>query len=243
VEKETHDRIKDLVSPDAVSGARLVLTNAIYFKGDWTTPFKEAMTKEGDFSTGEKQVKAKLMHNTAHFGYKDVQRKGGEPSYQALEMPYAGKDLSMLVLLPNEGELAQLEAALSPKMIAELVGKMPSPEVRVTFPKFKMEDEFELSKSLQAVGVVDAFDRARANFSGISSKEGLYISAALHKAFVEVNEKGTEAAAATALVMKATAMMPTEPIVFNADHPFIFVLCDRGSGAILFMGRVTDPTK
>jgi serpin B len=149
----------------------------------------------------------------------------------------------MLVLLPKEGELEKLEAAISAKMIAGLVGKMGSPEVRVTFPKFKMEDEFELNKSLRAVGIVDAFSPQTADFSGISSKEGLYISAALHKAFVEVNEKGTEAAAATALVMKATAMMPSEPIVFNADHPFVFLLCDRGSGAILFMGRVTDPTK
>ncbi|MEI8194796.1 MAG: serpin family protein, partial [Phycisphaerae bacterium] len=235
------DRIKDLVGADTVAGARLVLTNAIYFKGDWDIPFKEQATTEGTFFvTAEKQVKARLMHHTEHFGFAAVTPKDG-PAFTALEMEYAGHNLAMLVLLPALGELDKLEAKLDAELIDDVVKQLGHEEVIVTLPRFKMEDSIALNKALQGVGIARAFDPERADFSGISSKAGLYISAVLHKAFVEVNEKGTEAAAGTGVAL--TSHRESPPAEFKADHPFVFIIRDKGSGAILFLGRVMDPAK
>lgn len=241
VAQRTHDQIKNLVGAGDLTGARLVLTNAIYFKGDWDTPFKEAATTDAKFSiTVDRQVKTKLMHRMDYFGYAAVTPKDG-PAFQALEMDYAGHDLAMLILLPAAGDLNKFESILDAGLIDSVVQQLSHEEVQVAFPRFKMEDSFELNKALQGVGIVSAFTD-RADFSGLSAKEGLFISAALHKAYVEVNEKGTQAAAVTGEMLPSAAR-PAPPVEFTADHPFIFIIRDKGSGGILFLGRVMDPTK
>ena len=236
VEKKTQDRIKDLIPQGVLSrDTRLVLANAIYFKGDWAVPFKQAMTSGADFTLlSGKKVKAQMMNMTGGFRYAESEQG------QALEMKYAGGKLAMLILLP--GKPSGLPEFEKDRLAAELLGdfsKMRERQVNVWLPRFKMTLAADLKALLISMGMVDAFSE-QADFSGMA-KEPVYISDALHKAFVEVNEQGTEAAAATALVMKA-ASIAAPPPVFRADHPFIFVIRDVESGAILFMGRVADPT-
>jgi serpin B len=223
----------------------MVLTNAIYFKGDWQTPFTKAYTEEDDFHLSPaRNVKAPLMHLTEGFNYFD----GGK--FQALEIPYESGDLSMIVFLPRDiGGLPALEELLTASHMKQWLDQLqPVPEVILTLPKFQMTRQFGLAGTLAAMGMPRAFDAAAADFSGMTGNHELFISAVIHKAFIDVNEKGTEAAAATAVVMeKAMAMpprfQPPPPPVFRADHPFIFLIRDNRSGGILFMGRVTDPTK
>jgi serpin B len=239
VEKQTNDKIKDLVPAGAIDGTtRLVLTNAIYFKGDWLRPFAKDATRDQDFSvSAQRKVKVPLMRQTAVFGY------GEEDSLQVLSMPYAGKDLSMVVLLPREADgLAELEKSLSLERLQSLLSKLRSREVATYIPRFKLECSFGLEPTLEALGMKRAFS-PEADFTGISAHRGLYISAVLHKAFVDVNEEGTEAAAATGVFMTKSrvARPPQTPPVFRADHPFLFLICDTQSGAVLFMGRVANP--
>jgi serpin B len=245
VDKETRQKIRSVVTAEAVSKAKLVLTNAIYFKGDWTTQFKEAMTANGDFWPAvDRKVTARMMKVTSNFGHAIVPAAGGVPAIHALEMTYARGDISMLVLMPKIVDFPAMEAALSPRLIEDVNKKISHVDVDVTFPKFKMESSFELKKALAGTGIVDAFDQTKADFTGISSKQGLFVSSAMHKAYVSVDEKGTEAAAVTAVTIQTVGRPITiKPVPFSADHPFIFVLQDKGSGAILFIGRVTDPTK
>ena len=243
VEQQTEDKIKDLLQPGVVSsGTRLVLTNAIYFKADWNAQFKKADTKEEEFhlAAGE-TVRAPLMHREGRFNYFN----GG--TFQVLEIPYTGAELSMIVFLPNEaGGLSALEQTLTPSKLRQWLGQLHSvPKVILTLPRFKMTEQFELGKALGALGMREAFVRGAADFSGMDGKRDLYVSAAIHKAYVDVDEQGTEAAAATATTMRALSMpmAPEKPIVFRADHPFVFVIRDNRSGGILFMGRVSDPAK
>jgi serpin B len=236
VEKQTHDKIKDLLKPGVLdSMTRLVLTNAIYFKGDWLRQFKKDATREEAFQLGGgKGVKAPLMHQTGTFGYLD----GG--TFQALEMPYAGKDLSMVVLLPKKVEgLADLEKSLTPDNLAGWLKKLREREVEVALPRFKVTSEFQLKPVLSGLGMPLAFSPGKADFSGIDGSRKLFITAVVHKAFVEVNEKGTEAAAATGVVAGADSALVTP--VFRADHPFVFLIRDRRSGSVLFLGRLADP--
>jgi len=238
VEKQTRDKIKDLLKPGILDAmTRLVLTNAIYFKGKWAEEFDKKLTQDEDFFlTPEKKVAAPLMHQTKHFGYFD----GGD--FQALELAYQGDRLSMVVLLPKAKDgLAALEARLSADKVAEWIGKLRRREVQVALPRFKTTAEFSLAEVLVAMGMRDAFGGA-ADFSGMTGAKDLFISAVVHKAFVDVNEEGTEAAAATAVAMRLTAM-PEPPPVFRADHPFLFLIRDTRTGAILFLGRILDPTK
>jgi serpin B len=238
VEKQTRDKIKELLKPGILDGREttLVLTNAIYFKGKWSEEFDKKLTRDEDFFvTPEKKVTAPLMHQTETFGYFD----GGE--FQALELPYQGDRLAMVVLLPKAKDgLAALEASLSAEKLAEWVGKLHRREVQVALPRFKTAAEFSLKDTLVAMGMTDAFGDA--DFSGMDGKKDLVISAVVHKAFVDVNEEGTEAAAATAVVMGRAAMPEPAP-VFRADHPFLFLIRDTKTGAILFLGRILDPTK
>jgi serpin B len=239
VEEKTRDKIKELLKPGVLDAAtRLVLTNAIYFKGKWAEEFDKKATQDEDFFLApEKKVTAPLMHRTADFGYFE-----GD-DLQALELPYQGERLSMVVLLPKPKDgLAALEAALSADKVSEWVGKLSRREVQVALPRFKTTAEFSLGEVLAAMGMQDAFDASRADFSGMTGTKDLFISAVVHKAFVDVNEEGTEAAAATAVVMTLSAM-PEPPPVFRADHPFLFLIRDTRSGAILFLGRIADPTK
>ena len=246
VEQRTENKIRELLRPGSLtSDARLVLTNAIYFKGDWEEQFKKEDTKDEDFRLSAAQaLKTPLMHMTKGFNYFD----GG--SFQALEIPYKNNELSMIILLPKAMEgLSAFEQSLTPANIKELPGQLrPVREVNVTMPKFKMEAQFQLGDTLMAMGMKEAFNGKIADFSGMASRKtmqrdgNLYIGAVIHKAYIDVNEEGTEAAAATAVIGRATAARPTPPIIFRADHPFMFLIRDNRSGSILFIGRVTNPS-
>jgi len=242
VEEKTEDKIKNLLPPGSVTPTtRLVLTNAIYFKGDWQSQFDKAQTKDEDFHPSATQtVKAPLMHLTSKLGYFN----GG--TFQAVDIPYRTGELSMIVLLPNDaGGMPVLEQSLTAANAEQWLSQLrPGSNVVLTLPKFKMTQQFQLGGTLSAMGMTQAFERSAADFSAMTGKRDLWISAAIHKAYIDVNEEGTEAAAATGIVMRPLAMArPQPPIVFRADHPFLFLIRDNRSGAILFMGRVIDPTK
>jgi serpin B len=240
VEQKTQDKIKDLLQPGALrSDTRLVLTNAIYFKGDWESQFDKAQTKNDDFHLSPAQTATTpLMHREGRFSYFD----GG--TFQILEIPYKSKELSMIVFLPKDaGGLSALEPSLTGPNLKQWLGKLASvPKVIVTIPKFKMTQQFELGSTLSAMGMPQAFSGS-ADFSGMTGHRDFSISEVIHKAYVDVNEEGTEAAAATAVTMRALAMRAPEgpPPVFQADHPFVFMIRDNRSASILFMGRVADP--
>ena len=245
VEQRTENKIRELLQPGSLtSDARLVLTNAIYFKGNWEEQFKKEDTKDEEFRlSATRAIKASLMHMTKAFNYFD----GG--SFQALEIPYKKKSLSMIVLLPKALEgLSAFEQSLTPAKLQQLLGQLrPAQAVIVTIPKFKMEAQFMLRDTLTAMGMKEAFDRGKADFSGVASREtmqrdgNLYIDAVIHKAYVDVNEEGSEAAAATGVIMRSFGV-PTPPLVFRADHPFMFLIRDNRFGSILFIGRVTNPS-
>jgi len=238
VEKQTADKIKDLIPAGAVDGRTLlVLTNAIYFKGGWIDTFKTELTHDEDFSVSATQkVKVPLMQQKQHFSYME------NDDLQAVELPYKGDGLSMMVLLPKKPDgLPELEKSLSAEKINELRSNYAFREVMLYLPKFKLDASFSLGETLQKLGMKLAFT-GDADFSGMDGKRDLSISAVVHKAYVDVNEIGTEAAAATGVIMsRAARPTQTPPAVFRADHPFLFMICDRRDGNILFMGRMTKP--
>jgi serpin B len=243
VEKETRDKIKELIGPGMLTAmTRLVLTNAIYFKAAWVEQFEKEATKNGPFKTGlTAKVTVPMMHQTENFGYLE------DRDFQALDMPYRDSTMTMVILLPKKTDgLTSLEKSMTGEKLARWLADVRKGHrrVAVTLPRFKTTTTFELGKTLAAMGMPLAFDPAKADFSGMNGgKEPLWIGAVIHKAFVDVNEEGTEAAAATAVVMVgAAAMEPQKPVVFTADHPFIFLIRDTSTGAILFMGRVTNPS-
>ena len=239
VEGETAGKIKDLIKPPSPSpDTSLVLTNAIYFKGSWADPFPEKATRDEHFAvTKDEPVRVPMMHQTRRFHYLD----GG--TFRALELPYAGKTLSMVVLLPKAVDgLAEFEGGLSAKgLVGRLVGLRPR-MVEVALPRFQMKASFELQDVLSKMGMPAAFGGGGgADFSGINGKRDLSISAVIHEAIVDVNEEGTEAAAATAVLMPRSASIPEPTIVFRADHPFVFLIRDHRTGSILFLGRLVNP--
>lgn len=239
VEEKTRDKIKELIKPGILTDlTRLVLTNAIYFKGKWMSRFEKERTLPGPFflMNGEKAEVA-MMNQTRELNYSE------DETAQILEMPYEGNQLSMVILLPKEKKgVKDLESLLGAETFKNWVSALHKQDVIVSLPKFKMTSEFLLSEALKSLGMTDAFD-ASADFSGMTpDPTGLYISEVIHKAFVDVSEEGTEAAAATAVVMmRLTAVLPDPKPVFRADHPFIFVIRDKSSDSILFIGRVMDP--
>ncbi|HVP10203.1 MAG TPA: serpin family protein [Phycisphaerae bacterium] len=242
VAEQTHGKIQDLMPSGSVNpDSRLVLTDAVYFRGAWLSPFSERLTESKEFKTpGEKSVQAPMMRQTSFFGY--MQRR----DLQVLEMPYVGRSLSMVVLLPRKIDgLPELEEKLSAKTISAWTRKLSKQEVKVEveFPRFTVATFYSLAATLRAMGIRDAFSRKDADFSGATSSGPLFIGAVMHEAFVEVNEKGTEAAAATGLAKYAGkgGEPPPPPPVFRADHPFIFLIRDMRSGSILFLGRVLNP--
>jgi serpin B len=238
VADHTKDKIQDLLQPGVLdSTTRLVLTNAIYFKGNWAHPFDKQRTQNEDFHVSPSQtVTVPTMHDRRHFNY--VQMDG----LQALELPYSGDDaFSMVILLPQKPDgLAGLEQKLNTTNLTNWLRALRNREVIVSMPRFRTTVEFQLNKALAGLGMPAAFDPAKADFSGMSEQDKLFLSAVVHKAFVDVNEEGTEAAAATGAVV-ALASAPAEPPVFRADHPFVFLIRDRSSGSILFLGRITNP--
>ncbi|HIJ64310.1 MAG TPA: serpin family protein [Candidatus Hydrogenedentes bacterium] len=239
VEDETRGKIADLIPPGVLDAmTRLVLTNAIYFKGTWAQEFEQANTRDEDFwATAERSVKTPMMHHTGQFGYFENE------DMQALELPYEGEALAMVVLLPRRRDgLRALEQSLTAEAFERWVNGLGRTEVIVSLPKFKMTSEFSLKDTLTSMGMPLAFGM-RADFSGMTGNTELFISAVIHKAYVDVNEEGTEAAAATGVVMqlKSVAVQP-QPKVFRADHPFVFVIRDNRTGSIVFAGRLADPT-
>jgi serpin B len=237
---KTNQKIKELIPSGGVDRlTRLVLVNAIWFKGDWLSQFRKEETKDEPFYLGAaEKVSAPLMHRLGG-GYRYAEADG----MQILEMPYQGDKLTMVVLLPKERNgLGELESMLSAEKVAAWVGGLrPSEKTDVCLPKFKMTwGTREMRKPFQALGMEIPFKPGEADFSGMDGSKELSIARIYHKAFVEVNEEGTEAAAATAVVM-AVRSAPSSPPVFRADHPFVFLIRDKASGSILFLGRLVRP--
>ncbi len=240
VEEQTEDKIKELL-PDGVIDAStmLVLTNAVYFKGSWTHPFIADSTQQADFNlTKSTTVKVPLMYQLGQFAYKT------EDELQILELRYGDGQLSMVILLPKMVDgLKQLESQFNADNLERWTQGLKSQKVNVYLPKFKSTSQFELNDVLKSMGMPSAFDASKADFSGMSGNRELFLSAVIHKAFVDVNEEGTEAAAATGAVFSRTSVSPQQPAVFRADRPFIYLIRDVKSGAVLFLGRMSDPTQ
>jgi serpin B len=237
VEEQTKEKIKELIAPDIIDGdVKLVLTNAIYFKGQWAAQFKTENTKPAKFNvTTDKTVDVPMMYQKGEFAYTE------NNDMQLLLLPYKGNELSMLVILPkNISSFDSVEKqVIQNKLPVDSVRKQ---EVEVYLPKFKITcGTLTLNDNLKDMGMKDAFNERKADFSGMNGRFGLFIAYVLHKAFVEVNEEGTEAAAATAVIMKEKALPRPVP-VFRADRPFIFTIIDNRSQSILFMGRVMNPS-
>jgi serine protease inhibitor len=233
VERETDRKIIDLIKPGVLGrDTLLVLANAVYFKGNWVSQFDPKRTTKQPFRIAPgNDVKCPSMTREGTYAYAET------PDLQMMELPYAGNDLSMLVLLPRKIDgIGVLENELSAAKLTEWVNALHKREVMVSLPKFKLTCEFGLAKTLAAMGMTAAFNDG-ADFSGMDGTRSLFVSAVIHKAFVDVNEEGTEATAATAVAM------PCGPVtVFRVDHPFIFLIRDKHNDSILFLGRVTDPT-
>lgn len=239
VEENTNYRIKDLIPEGALGPATsMVLTNAVFFKADWEYQFDKSKTKKENFKLeGGGKEKVEMMHITGGFNYAQY------PSYKAIQLPYKSKNQSMVVFLPNEGvSVSELQAGLTEESLRRFKQVNVNANLEVYLPKFKMEYSMELSGYFKSHGMTTAFSD-RADFSGIASA-GIKIDKVIHKAFVEVGEEGTEAAAATAVIAVITSSGPSrkyEPPVFRADHPFIFFILDHSTGTILFMGKVMKP--
>ena len=231
----TAGRIKDLLGKgDVTRLTRLVLTDAVYFKGVWESRFNEKETATAPFyKTPEVKVNVQMMHQRERFRYAEL-----EYGLKVLELPYKGGDLSMVVLLPDGG-LTGLVPRLTYENIRRWLSALYSSDVEVSLPRFKFDARYYLNKDLAYMGMPDAFDEMKANFSGMTGNKGLYISRVIHQADVEVTEEGTEAAAATAVVMGTKSLPHT--VVFNADHPFVFLILHKNTGAVLFVGSVLDP--
>ncbi len=240
VAQKTQDKIQDLL-PEGIltSNTKFVLTNAVYFKANWKIPFDKSLTEEKPFNvTATQQVQVPMMHHEGeYFGYAELDK------LQVLELPYVGERLSMVILLPNQVDgLADLESRLTPENLENWLSSLHevydrSAGFKVWLPKFKMSSEFKLKEVLSNMGMPVAFRDGVADFSGINSKERLALSEVVHKTFVDVNEEGTEAAAATAVIGATRGGPPS----FRANHPFIFLIRDTQSGSILFLGRVVNP--
>jgi len=235
VSDQTEGRIKDLIPQGAIDAlTRLVLTNAIYFNAAWEYPFDEDMTADGPFYLLDGgQVTVLMMKQTESFGYTD-----GE-GYQAVELLYDGDELSMVIILPEDGQFEVFEEGLEAEKVSDIISGLQLAEVTLTMPRFEFDSEFSLKDTLAGMGMPVAFSGA-ADFSGMTGTPNLYISEVLHKAFVSVDEAGTEAAAATAVIVGETAM-PGHPVEVTIDRPFIFLIRDIEMGAILFVGRVLNP--
>lgn len=236
VEDKTADKIKNLIHRDDIDAlTKLILTNAIYFKGDWVSPFKEAATKDEDFHlAGGATVKAPLMYQKARLKY--MHDKG----VAAIELPYVGNDLSMIALLPD-GDIKALENGLSVEQIKQIRAEMESQVVFVYLPRFKFDTRYQLADMLSAMGMPDAFSEGAADFAGMTGSKDLYIKKVIHQAYIDVNEKGSEAAAATAVVMDGKSVSFDMPETFRADKPFLFLIVHKKTGSILFMGKIANP--
>ncbi|HMV96473.1 MAG TPA: serpin family protein [Anaerolineales bacterium] len=240
VSAETEDRIKDLLAEGSITpDTRMVLVNAIYFKADWLHKFDANSSYDSTFHLLDgTEATVKMMGENIH----DIPYMQGD-GYQVVELPYAGETAAMDIILPEEGNFEAFEASFNKDVYDEIVnGLQVVPSARVNLPKFEFTKDFSLSDALIKLGMVNAFDRGLADFSGMTGEKDLFIGDVIHKAFVAVDEEGTEAAAATAVVMEATGA-PVQDIIFIADRPFLFVIRDTVNGQILFVGRVLNPAQ
>jgi serpin B len=239
VSEQTKGKIEDLIPAGAIDVmTRLVLANAIYFKADWQFPFEPEATREGDFYRLDgSQVQVEMM-NMSHPPQLPYTQGNG---YQAVAMPYLGGDLSMVVVVPDAGKYEEFESGLSAEVIDAILASMEGKSVQLVMPKFNFSSEFSLAQTLAGMGMADAFDPTLADFSGMIGRPELYIQNVLHKAFVAVDEKGTEAAAATAVIVGITSM-PMIDVELTVDRPFVFLIQDNASSTVLFIGRVVDPS-
>jgi serpin B len=237
VSEETAGKIEDLLSQGAItSDTRLVLVNAIYFNAAWLFPFEEEATHNGIFYLlNGSQVTVPMMEQEHFFHYTE-----GD-GYQAVELPYNGEQLSMVILLPETGAFQGFEQSLTAERFSSIVSDLERENVHLTMPKFTYESSFSLGETLAGMGMLDAFQPGVADFSGMDGTRNLFISEVIHKAFVSVDEAGTEAAAATAVIMP-TSGPPTTTVEVTIDRPFLFVIRDNETGAILFLGRVLNPS-
>ena len=235
VSDQTEGHIEDLIPPDAIDTlTRLVLTNAIYFNAAWEHPFNEDMTADGPFYLLDGgQVTVPMMKQTESFGY-----ARGE-GYQSVELRYDGGELSMVILLPEAGQFEIFEKELQAQWVSNIIKGLQATQVTLTMPQFEFDSEFSLKDTLAGMGMPIAFSGG-ADFSGMTGTPDLFIGEVLHKAFVSVDEAGTEAAAATAVIMSKTAM-PSQSVEVTIDRPFIFLIRDIDTGVVLFVGRVLDP--
>ncbi len=237
VEEQTHNKIKDLIPKGVLNDlTRLVLTNAIYFKGTWVKQFNKEDTQNEDFTTSSGQIvnvpMMRLTGDDAEFNYAETDEM------QLLELPYTGEDVSMLIILPKEN-LDHVEDTISNEKLSEWKTMLEKQRVDIYIPKFTFETKYFMVDILKKMGMPSAFDAKLADFSGMDGTKRLLIQNVIHQAFVEVNEEGTEAAAATAVVVgdESVGLIP----IFRADHPFIFIIIQKDTGTILFLGRVCDP--
>jgi len=238
VEDQTEQRIKDLIPPGGIDPlTRLVLTNAIYFNAAWANNFEKNSTQSAPFHLPDgSTVDVPMMHQTEGMGY-----TAGD-GYQAVSLPYDGRELEMVVLLPDEGKFAEFEKSLDSGKAVSIIKEIAPKQVALSLPRFKFESDFDLGNVLAGMGMPTAFSDQRADFSGMTGDRDLSISKVVHKAFVGVDEAGTEAAAATAVIMRATAM-PAMPLQVTVDRPFIFLIRDIQTGSVIFVGRVVNPLK
>ncbi|XP_005398965.1 PREDICTED: serpin B6 [Chinchilla lanigera] len=240
VAKKTEGKITEILSSDALnSSTSLVLVNAIYFKGNWDTQFDKARTRERPFKVSKNEEKpVQMMYKKSTFQMTYI----GEIFTKILVLPYVNKELNMIIMLPDEHiDLKTVEKEITYEKFVEWTNpdKMDKEEVEVYLPRFKLEEDSDMKDALCRLGMTDAFEEARADFSGMSSKRDLFLSKVVHKSFVEVNEEGTEAAAATAAIMMMRCLHFTPS--FCADHPFLFFIQHCKTSAILFCGRVSSP--
>ncbi|HSM57260.1 MAG TPA: serpin family protein [Candidatus Sulfomarinibacteraceae bacterium] len=236
IAEATQERIEDMVGPGVITpNTRMVLANAIYFYGGWLFPFNESATEDGSFTLLDgSTVRAPLMrHRAARVPYLE------SDGYRAVQLPYTGLKADMLILLPDEGRFAEIQETLDAELIAGVRSRAETRDVDVILPRYDFETELDLIEQLEALGMSTAFGSG-ADFSGMVEGGGLFIGAALHKATIAVDERGTEAAAATVIAMEESAMPPGE---FHATRPFIFAIVERETGSILFLGRVMNPAE
>ncbi|XP_069104460.1 leukocyte elastase inhibitor-like [Argopecten irradians] len=239
VSQQTAEKIKDLLPQGSLNAlTTMVLVNAIYFKGNWNTKFDDKATRDMTFHNlrGQQKSVKMMFHKATNFPLKFDDKL----NCKVLELPYKGNNLSMAIILPEDKQgLSALEERLTPSVLKELLEDMSSVKVEVYLPKFKLKSGFELSKLFKGMGMLDLFDGSKADLSGIDASKMSYVSAIFHQAFVDVNEEGTEAAAATAVKMMKRSL-PRPPLEFKADHPFMFVIRDNRADSILFVGRFVD---
>ncbi len=235
VSDQTEGKIKDLIPPGVINDlTRLVLTNAVYFNAAWQYPFNDKATSDGLFYLLDGgNVTVPMMKQTESLGY----AKGA--NYEAVELPYSGQELSMVILLPQAGEFEPFENSLDAGLVKTIISQLEKNDVSLTMPKFEYESSFSLKQALSTLGMGVAFT-SDADFSGMDGNHDLLIQDVLHKAFVSVDEAGTEAAAATAVIVGLTSM-PVQPTQVTVDRPFLFLIRDIATGSIIFMGRVLNP--